>query len=420
MARGLGIVGVTMSVLAAWGAVLATGPRATAAAGTPPGCSPVSATTTPSLAQEGWDWASEPSGSHLLCSYSIRGLSRTYWVYEPPDAAPGQPLLVVLHGCSQQGQDVAYLSGFDNEAAEKGFSVVYPDQAGFTVKGTSTDGNGSYCWNWFLPQDQDRGAGEPALIAGITQAVAAALRSDRSRLFVIGISAGAAMADIMAVTYPELYAAVGIVAGCEYRGLPCFAQPSAVPPQVSGLLAYRASDDPSGASRAHVMPFFVENGDADTVVPVGNAVEVVQQWQVTDAYAAHLGTLHVVDPPPFCAHVGPIVPSPPVDSSASPPVVETPYDIYYYALEGSCRATDASLGELWIVHGESHAWPGGPNFDTDPSAYTQPGSDGNPQGDPEGYARIYSNPGGPDITDAAYAFFMAHPCTLRHGVCGAS
>ena len=410
--------GIVASVALALAAVFVAGPGAGASGLTAPGgCSSVSATTTPSLAQDGWDWAGEPTGTHLLCSYSTEGLTRTYWVYEPPNASPGQPLLVVLHGCAQQGPDMAYLSGFDNEAAAKGFSVVYPNQAGFTSKGTSFDGNGSYCWNWFLPQGQDRGAGEPALIAGITTTVTAALQSDMSRVFVLGVSAGAATADIMAAAYPDLYAAVGVIAGCEYRGLPCFTQPSLVPPQVSGLLAYQASDDASGLSRAHVMPFFVENGDADPVVPLPNAVEVVQQWQVTDAYAAHQGSTGEVVPAPFCAHQGPMVASPPVDTGATPPVVETPYDVYYYAAGTTCSADTSALGELWIVHGEAHAWPGGPDFDTNPSQYTQPGSDGNPQGNPEGYGRVYSNPGGPDITDAAYEFFMAHPCTLDNGVC---
>ncbi|HUY64192.1 MAG TPA: PHB depolymerase family esterase [Acidimicrobiales bacterium] len=387
----------------------------------PPRCTPVSSTTSPSLAHDGWDWAGEPAGTHLFCSYSTQGLTRTYWLYEPPSAAAGRPLLVVLHGCSQQAQDIAYLSAFDTEADTEGFDVVYPNQAAFTSTGTSFDGNGGYCWNWFLPQGQERGSGEPALIAGITSTVTAAMQSDTSRVFVLGVSAGAAMADIMAATYPELYASVGIIAGCEYRGLPCFTQPSVLPPQVSGLLAYQASEDRSGASRAHVMPFFVENGDADPVVPVANALEAAQQWLVTDDFAAHGGILGKPVPSSFCAHTGPVVPSSLVDTGADPPVAKTPYDIFYYSLDGSACASDsaAALGQLWIVHGELHAWPGGPNLNTNPSGYTQPGSDGNPSGNPEGYGRIYTNPGGPNITDALYRFFMAHPCTLSGGLCAA-
>ncbi|MHB8681457.1 MAG: extracellular catalytic domain type 1 short-chain-length polyhydroxyalkanoate depolymerase [Acidimicrobiales bacterium] len=416
MRRRLMLVVGTLSV---WGAVFVTGPASSASGvSVPPRCTAVSATSTPTLAQEGWDWAWEPSGTHLFCSYSTQGLTRTYWVYEPPGATPGQPLLVVLHGCTQQAQDIAYLSAFDNEAAAKGFDVVYPNQAAFTTSGTSFDGNGGYCWNWFLPQGQQRGSGEPALIAGITTTVTSALQSDTSRVFVVGVSAGGAMADIMAATYPELYAAVGVVAGCEYRGLPCFSQTSLVPPQVSGLLAYRASGTASGSSRAHVMPFFVENGDADPVVPVGNAAEVVQQWQVTDARAAHRGLAGALAPSGFCAHTGPVVPTSPAPTGTSSPVVETPYDIFYFSLNGArCSASDAALGQLWIVHGEGHAWPGGPSLDTAPSEYTQPGSDGDAGGNPEGYARIYSNPGGPDLTDAAYQFFMAHPCRLGGGLC---
>ncbi|MHB8437926.1 MAG: extracellular catalytic domain type 1 short-chain-length polyhydroxyalkanoate depolymerase, partial [Acidimicrobiales bacterium] len=304
MRRGFTIAVAALSIYVAGAATPSH--IATVDVTSPPNCTAVSTTSSPTLSQDGWDWSGEPSGTHLLCSYSTQGLTRTYWLYEPPSAAPGQPLVVVLHGCSQQGQDIAYLSAFDNEAALKGFDVVYPNQAAFTTSGTSFDGNGGYCWNWFLPQGQNRGSGEPALIAGITTTVTAALHSDTSRVFVIGVSAGGAMADIMAATYPELYAAVGVIAGCEYRGLPCFTQPSVVPPQVSGQLAYQASEDQSGASRAHVMPFFVENGDADPVVPVANALEAVQQWQVTDDYAVHGGTLQSPVPSTFCAHTGPV------------------------------------------------------------------------------------------------------------------
>lgn len=168
------------------------------------------------------------------------------------------------------------------------------------------------------------------------------------------------------------------------------------------------------------MPFFVENGDADPVVPVANAFEVVQQWQVTDHLAAHAGTLTSPVPDGPCAHTGPVVAPSPVGGGTSP-VVETPYDVFYYSPgQSDCSTgTAVALGQLWIVHGEAHAWPGGPDVTTSPGEYTQPGSDGNPNGNPEGYARVYSNPGGPDITDALYQFFVAHPCTVRDGVCAA-
>jgi poly(hydroxyalkanoate) depolymerase family esterase len=385
MSRRAMLFAAALAVLAA----AAVSPLGSTAATAPDGCAPVSSPPP--------NWPADP-GHIFQCTYSQDGLSRTSFVYQPTTwrANHSAPVVVVLHGCNEQGPDIAYLSRFDVEAEKHGFIVVYPNQAGFTSTGTASfDGNGSHCWNWFLPQAQQRGSGEPALIAGLTTQAQAVWHSDHGRTYVIGISAGGAMSDIMAATYPDIYAATGMLAGCEYRGLPCMGSASAVPPQVSGQLAYQAA-----GSHARVVPFLVENGDADPAVPLTNAFQLVQQWQATDDYAAHHGTLSNVVPSGPCA-TRQVVPTDPLDNSQSPPAVRNPYDVYYYSASGTAcpQATSdarAALGELWVVHGELHAWPGGPPLTT-----TEP----------------YTNPGGPDFTHAAYDFFMAHPCKVKHGVC---
>ena len=373
------------------GALSPVGARAAAATtGTPAqaACSPVTARPA--------TWPATDPGGVFHCAYSQDGLTRTSFVYQPTTWRPGAPVIVVLHGCTEQGPDIAYLTRFDALAEKRDFLVVYPNQAAFTMTGPTTfDGNGSNCWNWFLPQGQQRGSGEPALVAGLTRQAVAQWHGNRARTYVIGVSAGAALSDIMAATYPDIYAATGIVAGCEYRGLPCLGAPSTVPPVVSGQLAYQAS-----GTAARVVPYLVENGDTDPVVPVGNAFELVQQWQVTNDYAAHQGTLTNPVPAAPCAEQS-VVPTSPVDSSQNPPAARNPYDVLYYSADGTAcphATTDprAALGELWIVHGEFHAWPGGP---------------------PLTAGEIYTNPGGPDFTLAAYQFFMAHPCRVAHGVC---
>ena len=379
-----GMLAVSLSPLTA-GAVSAT------AAGSPAnGCAPTQARPT--------NWPAGDPGSVFQCSYSQDGLTRTSYVYQPKNwrAGVAHPVIVVLHGCTEQGPDIAYLSRFDVEAEKHGFLVVYPNQGDFKSTGTTTfDGNGSHCWNWFLPQAQSRGSGEPALIAGLTRQAVGLWHGDHARTYVIGVSAGGAMSDIMAATYPDIYAATGILAGCEYRGLPCLGSASALPPQVSGQLAYQAA-----GKTARVVPFLVENGDTDPVVPVGNAFELVQQWQATDDYAAHRGTLKNTVPPAPCAQQT-VIPSSPIDSSQNPPAVMNPYNVFYYSADGSAcpkasQQPAQALGELWVIHGEFHAWPGGPPITT---------------------SEIYTNQGGPNFTDAAFRFFMAHPCRVAHGVC---
>jgi len=98
------------------------------------------------------------------------------------------PLVVYLHGCTQNGVDAAYGTGFDQLADRDHFLVAYPQQ---TVTPNSSaplaDGNGAACWNWFLPADQSRGAGEPATIARITDGIVTSERADPGRVYIAGI-----------------------------------------------------------------------------------------------------------------------------------------------------------------------------------------------------------------------------------------
>ncbi|MGO1052798.1 extracellular catalytic domain type 1 short-chain-length polyhydroxyalkanoate depolymerase [Crossiella sp. CA198] len=136
--------------------------------------------------------------------------SREYGLYQPAGGArPGRPLIVFLHGCGGASPEEAVRqSGLTALADRHGFLVAAPAQP------RSTGFNG--CWSWFLPWQQQRDAGEPSIIAGITREVARRERVDPARIYVAGFSAGGAMSTVMAATYPDLYAAVATFAGCAY------------------------------------------------------------------------------------------------------------------------------------------------------------------------------------------------------------
>jgi poly(hydroxyalkanoate) depolymerase family esterase len=115
------------------------------------------------------------------------------------------PLLLLLHGCTQDADDFAAGTAM-NEAAEKaGVAVVYPSQ--------SARANVNRCWNWFDPAHQSRGAGEPARLSALTRQICADYPIDAHRLFVAGMSAGGAMAVILGEQYSELFSAVGVHSG---------------------------------------------------------------------------------------------------------------------------------------------------------------------------------------------------------------
>src|SRR5918992_4004792 len=189
-------------------------------------------------------------GRFIKRSYSNKAGTRGYKVYLPAGYS-GQafPLVVMLHGCKQTPDDFAVGTRMNELADELGFVVVYPAQA-WTA-------NYSKCWNWFRPRDQQRDNGEPSLIAGITQQVITRYRIDRRRVYVAGLSAGGAMAAIMAATYPDLFAAAGIHSGLPY---------ASARDAVSAIAAMRGARADAGALLAPLVPTIVFHGDQDATV----------------------------------------------------------------------------------------------------------------------------------------------------------
>ena len=331
---------------------------------------------------------------------------RSYCLHLPAGATTtaGLPLVVVLHGCTTWAPTAAYETRFNTEADRYGFAVLYPQQSGnFSADGPTAhpvDGNGSYCWNWFLPDQLQRESPEPWLIHDLTENVISRYALDRRRIYAIGLSAGAAEANNLGVLYPELFAAVGVVAGCEYEGAPCFGSHSALAPQASGYLAYQASE-----GHARPVPFLVENGDADPVVPVQNAYDDVLQWQTYDALAS--GNTPAPAAPCAVTNWTPDLSSAQLTDPGDPlntPDVPHAYTTLYYSADGSaCAPSARDFGRLIVVHGMSHMYPGGPPR----REYTTE----------DGYWDVWTDPLGPNLTDIAWQFFAAHPCRLHKGVC---
>ncbi|MEA2293231.1 MAG: hypothetical protein QOE86_870 [Solirubrobacteraceae bacterium] len=279
-----------------------------------------------------------------------------YQLYVPTTyrAGTAAPLVVALHGCTESADQFRQLSRWDQLAEAKGFLVVFPQQ----------DPSANYlkCWNFFQDQHMRRGAGEPANIAGLTTWVEQNYAVDPNRVYVDGISAGGAMASVMAAAYPDLYAAVGIGSGCEYASTATCAGYRSADPVGAGQRAYQTM-----GSQARQMPFIAFQGDADTTVPPVNADQVVQQWQVTADWAddgADNGS----------------VPRPPAGTTSGVAPGGRSYTISAYG-----DGHGGQLGELWMVHGMSHAWSGGCSCES------------------------YADPAGPDETAAMFAFFMSHP-----------
>jgi poly(hydroxyalkanoate) depolymerase family esterase len=260
------------------------------------------------------------AGRFVACSHSNTAGNMSYNLYTPKAARRNHSgLLVMLHGCRQTPEDFAIGTRMNRLADEHGFLVVYPAQ--------SATANPMNCWNWFDEKDQTRDRGEPSLIAGITRQVALDHGIDARRIFVAGLSAGGAMAVILGVTYPELFAAVGVHSGLPY---------AAARNSASALAAMRGNGEPrSGADSmtSRATPTIVFHGDTDTTVDVSNGIAIVDQ-AVSRAERA----------------IGPMQKT--IRNRMSPGGRVYTITVYH-------RPDAPVLVEYWVVHGAGHAWSGG-------------------------------------------------------------
>lgn len=224
------------------------------------------------------------AGEWVSGSASNAAGSRNYalWVPSSYDKRKPTALVMLLHGCMQTPQDVAAISGMNSVADKNNFLVVYPEQ--------TKEANPLRCWNWFDTKHQERDSGEPALLAAIVQQVGSTHNLDAQRVYVAGISAGAAMAVVMGVTYPDLFSSIGVMAGLAFKGgttvetgLAAMKQGGPDPKQLALLAFNQMEKSPRGKS-VRRMPVIVFHGDADPYLSLVNADQVIAQWAKTNDY----------------------------------------------------------------------------------------------------------------------------------------
>ena len=228
----------------------------------------------------------------------------------PPVPPAGAPLLVMLHGGTQDADAFAACTGMDEAAERAGVVVAYPEQ--------SRSANAMGYWNWFRPGDQARDAGEPAMIAAVTREVTAQHGVDPARVAVAGFSAGAAMAAVMAATYPDLFCGAGV-----HSGLPHGAARDV------GSAFAAMSSPPRTVADAGPVPLIVVHGDADRTVAAGNGEAVVRA-----ALVAKGATEHVRETGRTEGGRG-------------------------WTRERWSEPGGRVLAESWTVHGMGHDWSGG-------------------------------------------------------------
>jgi poly(hydroxyalkanoate) depolymerase family esterase len=310
------------------------------------------------------DPAVVPTGGRFVeRSYTNQTGTRTYKLYIP-SGYMGQevPLVVMLHGCTQSPNDIAAGTQMNTLAEENIFLVAYPAQA--------QGANMNKCWNWFKASDQQRGRGEPSLVAGITRQVIDEYNVADGRVYVVGMSAGGAMAAIMAEAYPDLYAAVGIHSGLAPGA--AHDMPSAFAAMHQGGQAIPRRDVPTATATgdsARIVPAIIFHGDRDKTVHPRNADHLLEHYcpaKLTGSRDDARGST-----PQGTVRQGQIPGG------------------YAYTRATYRDAGGRAIAERWTVHGLGHAWSGG----------SSSGS--------------YTDPKGPDASAEIVRFFNEHPQRKR-------
>ncbi len=318
-----------------------------------------------------------PARPASFAEFTFRSGASTYAyrLYVPgsdgEDASPGAPphstahqatllpLVVLLHGCKQDAADFAAGTAMNALAETEKCLVLYPEQL--------SSANPMRCWNWFDAAHQARDTGEPHMIASLIQHILATHPADPSRVYIAGLSAGGAMAALMAGLYPELIAAVGV-----HSGLPA----GAANDVVSAFSAMRRGARPGGTAGgtaegdadgdAVVMPTIVFHGSADKTVNPDNGDQII------DAALAALGSAGIT-----LQKVEQLADSPKGRDPAGNQQRDTLRTVYN-------AAGGKSYVEHWAVDAGPHAWSGGDA------------------------AGSFTDPHGPSASEAMLAFFLQH------------
>lgn len=195
------------------------------------------------------------------------------YYYIPTNLTAASPLVIVCHGCDQDAQEIADRTEWNKLADAYGFKLLYPEQKVFN--------NGTKCFNWFNSFDNERDQGELASINQMVDYMVANHNIDGNRIYITGMSAGAAITVAFSASYPDVINRAAALAGGPYKSAAS---------SVDALYAMNPgydrtstqwgdrirNENPNYTGDYPKMAIF--HGTTDAVVAYANAEELAEQW----------------------------------------------------------------------------------------------------------------------------------------------
>ena len=184
------------------------------------------------------------------------GVPRTYVLHVPPGLEQPNGLVINLHGAGMTGGAQAAMTNYNAVADQHGFVVAYPDGIDLSW----ADGRGAS-----VPDRQ--GVDDVGFLVALAQRLSGDFGVDPGRVFATGMSAGAFMANRLACSRADVFAAIAPVAGTLGSGFPC------APSQPVSVLEIHGNAD-------NVVPFnggpMVGRGGPSDIVA---APAMAQRWR---------------------------------------------------------------------------------------------------------------------------------------------
>lgn len=267
-----------------------------------------------------------------------------YLVYTPASylRSPQRPVpvVVMIHGCNTFADEQAAASAWHEIAERERFLVVYPDNTNEAADVDRWAGtHPGQCWRWYDATSNRRGSGDPAQLAGLTREVTDRWNVDKRRVYAVGMSSGAMMTSILGATYPDLYAAIGVVAGCAYLATVCLGQEvhgQVESPELQARAAHAAMGE-----HARVVPMIEMHGDRDTTIPPAEGLNAVRQWLMTNNRVLSGDSRG------------------PLSLAPASTVTATTNGGYDYEVDRYMDGDGCPVSEHWRIPAMGHFWPGG-------------------------------------------------------------